>query len=702
MTPPQYTPWKALLVVIPALAGPAAGESLIPTPPPDRTPRAQLERALHARGAALLQARRDAVAAIHTREQLEARRAEVRSAVLDLMGGLPAERAPLHARVTGRHDGPGFTVENVVFESLPGFRVTANVYRPTSAAGRLPAVVASMGHHDLGKAAERLGPDLARHGFLVLQYDPVGLGERLQHYDPELRASKAGGSTDEHGQAAARAELVGLSVARYFVWDAMRALDYLETRGDVDRDKLAAVGCSGGGTATTYLAALDPRVKAAAIACYVTSWDALLQGPGPQEAEQTLAGFLARGLDMGDWLALIAPRPLLIVSTEGDFFPLAGAQAVYEEARRLYDVAGAADRIAWASSPGPHGISPEGRVSIAAFFLQAFPTGAKARDLPDARLDPEDLACTETGQVVTLFAGRTLADLIRADAGRSSGPRPRAASREAVVAAATRAVGMDGTSPRTAPVLAVHRSVPRGAYRLDVVSFDGGDGVDVFGLLAVPEGEAGSRAVLLADPRVRAEGGDVGGDLDVLASAGRTVLALELRGTLTEVDPAPRASLLGPLVGLFRRASAVGTSLVSLRAQDVLRGVDVLAARGAREVDVYGRGAFAVPALHAAVLDRRVARVAVQDAPVSYRVFLDHPIHRDLPEILVPGVLRDYDLPDLARALFPRTVLWMNPTDAVGKPMKPAEAQRYAGGASGREGGVQVARRGRGEPIRWE
>jgi dienelactone hydrolase len=705
------TVWGLLL-----LAGAAApAEPLLPTPTARDTPRAQLERSLNELGHHQLRARQDVLASITTREALEQRRAWARKTVLELMGGLPETRTPLRARVTGRREGRGFTVENVVFESWPGFPVTANLYRPTGAAGRLPALLASMGHGETGKAGERLGPDLARHGFAVLQYDPLGQGERLQHYDPQLRASRAGGSTDEHGQAAARAELAGESVARYFVWDAMRALDYLAARPDVDPERLGAVGCSGGGTVTTYLAALDDRVKAAAVACYTTSWSALLEGPGPQEAEQSLAGFLAKGLDMGDYVALTAPRPLLIASTAGDFFPLDGAKAVYEEGRRLYALAGAPGHIAWSSTPGPHGISAQGRVDIAAFFLRWFRPGETARELPDARLHPEELDCTETGQVSTSLAAKTVSDLIGERAARLP-VRPLPATRDewpayrdGVAQAAARAAAVDvPAGGRPAPLPTTVRSLVRTGYRLDVVSLPGDDGVTLWGLLAVPEGSGPRRGVLLADPRLRADAADPGGDLDELARAGRVVFALELRGALTEADPPSRPSLLGPLAALHRRAAVVGKTLVGLRAMDVRRGVDVLEAQGVEGIDVFGRGTLAVPVLHAALLDRRIARVSVQEAPVSYRVFLGHPIHRDLPEIVVPGVLGHYDLGDLTLALAPVPVVLANPTDAVGRPMKLPEARRYLAGVLdadrrlGATNRIQVTRRGRGEPIRWE
>jgi len=699
---------RATIAVITAVvtSTAAAAGSLFPDLPPDETPRAQLVRALNRTGRRHLDARQAAVARITTAEELEQRGRVVRTSLLRLMGGLPEDRTPLDARVTGRLSGPGFTVEKVVFQSLPGFPVTASFYRP-SGPGPFPGILASVGHGEAGKAGERLGPDLARKGFAVLQYDPLGQGERLQHYDPALHASRAGGSTEEHGQEAARAELIGDSVARYFVWDAMRAIDYLGGRPDVVAERIGAAGCSGGGTVTTYLAALDPRVKAAVIGCYVTSWSALLEGPGPQEAEQTLAGFLAAGHDMGDWLALIAPRPLLVVSTTDDFFPLEGARAVYEETRAWYALHGAEERISWSVGPGGHGIRREGREAIAAFFLRWLgDPSVDAKDEPDARPDPEDLECTDTGQVATSLSARTVADLVAARAASLLGRRPatgirpgppsrrpeagpgRLRRRAAEVAGIDLPVG----APRP---LRVHRTEEGDGYRLQVVSFAVEIGLDVWGLLAEPSGEGRKAAVLVFDPRLRTAPGP---ELDQLAREGRVVLAVEPRGTLTATELPARPTPLGPYAALYRRAAALGRSLVGLRAEDVLHATAILAARpdvDPEGIAAFGFGAAAVPLLHAAVLEPRISRLALQEAPVSYRAFLDHPIHRGLPEILVPGVLRHYDLDDLVEAVAPRPVAWINPLDAVGRPLRKHARERYLGEA-------RVLRRRPGDALLWE
>jgi dipeptidyl aminopeptidase/acylaminoacyl peptidase len=207
-----------------------------------------------------------AIAAIRDRTAADARKLEVRARILSLLGGLPDYHGPLNARVTKTTKRDGFAIEHVTFESLPGYLVTANLYLPDGA-GRHPAILMSMGHWDSGKAAGQLiSSNLAKKGFAVLAYDPVGQGERQQAYDARIGRSLIGGATEQHFSNGAAAVLMGQAVARYFIHDGMRAIDYLVSRPEVDAERIGATGCSGGGTQTTYIAALDPRVKVAAVA----------------------------------------------------------------------------------------------------------------------------------------------------------------------------------------------------------------------------------------------------------------------------------------------------------------------------------------------------------------------------------------------------------------------------------------------------
>lgn len=308
---------------------------------PTNQGRAQVAAYLDAIAAQDLAKRRSAIALIRNRQAAEARQEVVRKKILSLIGGLP-ERTALNARTMGTVQGDGFHIEKVLFESQPQFYVTALLYIPDvrPAATRFPAILMSPGHYPTGKAADyATAADFARNGFVVLSYDPIGLGERLQYPDPHKpNASLAIRPTGEHGEAGLQPTLIGDAVSRYFVWDAIRGIDFLAQRPEVDPKRIGAFGCSGGGTISAMVGALDARVAADGVACYNTSFDALLASIGPQDGEQSIPGFVAARLDFPDWIELVAPRPYAVIATYLDMFPFSGAVATVSEARRFYSL----------------------------------------------------------------------------------------------------------------------------------------------------------------------------------------------------------------------------------------------------------------------------------------------------------------------------------------------------------------------------
>ena len=300
-----------------------------------------------------------AVAAIHTRAQAQARQAKVRAQILSLIGALP-QRTPLNAKFVGETQADGFRIRKVLFESQPNFFVTALLYVPDGAAagGKRAAILMSPGHAPSGKAGDApIAAIFARNGFVVLSYDPIGQGERLQYPDPAKPGSSlAVRPTGEHGEASLQPMLIGDTFARYEVWDAMRGVDFLASLPDVDPNHIGAFGCSGGGTITALTGALDPRIAAIGTACYITSFDALLPALGPQDAEQSTPRFISSGLGFPDWIELAAPRPYAVLSTYSDMFPFSGARATVIEARRFYslfDPASAGTRVAGAAPSIP-------------------------------------------------------------------------------------------------------------------------------------------------------------------------------------------------------------------------------------------------------------------------------------------------------------------------------------------------------------
>ena len=181
-----------------------------------------------------------------------------------------------------------YTIEKVIFESRPGFPVTANLYLPAGVDGPRPGVVGTCGHSTNGKAAEAyqsFAQGLARLGYVCLIYDPIGQGERLQYVTEDLK-SRVGIGVREHLYAGNQQFLVGEFLGMWRAWDGIRALDYLLTRPEVDRQQIGVTGNSGGGTMTTWLCGVEPRWTMAAPSCFVTSFLRNMENELPADTEQ--------------------------------------------------------------------------------------------------------------------------------------------------------------------------------------------------------------------------------------------------------------------------------------------------------------------------------------------------------------------------------------------------------------------------------
>ncbi|MBL9209019.1 MAG: prolyl oligopeptidase family serine peptidase, partial [Opitutaceae bacterium] len=474
-------------------------------------------------------------------------------------------------------------------------------------------------------------------------------------------------------------------------WDGIRGIDYLVTRPDVDPRRIGVTGCSGGGTLTTYIAALDPRVAAAAPSCYITNWRALLEKLGPQDGEQSVAHFLTEGLDIPDYIALFAPKPYLIASTTDDFFPLEGARQAFEEAKRFHGLFGAGDRVEWFVGPGGHGMPRESREAVYAFFLKHLRGGQGDPTEAPVVLDPlEKILCTPTGQVADSLGSETVYTLNR----RRADSLTRKQAPADLPAAVRRLAGITVQPGGTPPVATVHRTWNRAGYRADLISLALPGNVALTGSLLVPAGPGPHRAALIVDGRPKDVVAAAGGDADVLARQGFLVLALQPRGTREK--PATAA---GGYVGDFDlafHAYLVSKSLTGLRAEDVMHAVDFLFARADVQRDglaAIGYGAAGVYVLHAAALDGRIARVMTQQSPALLRLGVDRPIHRHIYEVAVPGMLTAYDLDDLLRAIAPRPVTVINPVDLLERPVHTPQYRQLVSAP----GAVVV--RGRRDPL---
>ncbi len=606
---------------------------------------------------AQLQKREDAVAEIRTVEDAEARKKLVRERILDILGGLPDYDGPLNARITGELRNDSYTIEKLIFESLPGYYVTANLYRPNQP-GRYPGILLQSGHTQEGKPEpQRLAANLALKGFVSLAFDPVGQGEREQTFNREAGGPLAGWSVNEHLHAGAQSILIGESVARYFIWDAKRALDYLVSRPDVDAARIGAAGCSGGGALTTFIGALDPRVKAVVPACFPNSYRLLFAGPDP-DSEMSWPRLLASGLDTADFVELSAPTPWLIQATEGDYFSPAGAKLVYEEAHRWYKLYGAEDRVRFFVGPGPHGTPLVSREAVYDWMIRWLKDGqGDFHEQPVELYTNHELLVTPNGRVEDEPGSRKLYELILDDfrAGKKQ---------ESVTALLDELRRLKIPSEGFAPRVRVLEESKTRDYRRQRIRFESETGVDIEGWLYLPTSPGGRMpAVLLVADKTSSPWIPSTGSLaERMARAGRVVLELEPRDSPSGYDNRP---YLGNWLS-NARADLIGRNLPAMRAHDILRGVDVLAARSdVNRALIYGaaRGVKGIWLLLAAAVDDRMAKVWLDRTPYSLRLALQSPLNSGLFDAVIPGFALHWDLEDLSKAMGNRPVLWTDPVN---------------------------------------
>ena len=618
-------------------------------------------------------------AALRTKADAEAYVREVREKVRACFGPFPA-KTPLNARVTGTVERDTYRIENVVFESRPGFPVTANLYLPKGR-GPFPGVVGTCGHSANGKAAEpyqAFAQGLARLGTACLIFDPVGQGERLQCVGPDLKP-KHGVGVQEHLHVGNQQFLVGEFIGAWMAWDGIRALDYLLTRPEIDPRHVGVTGNSGGGTQATWLCALDPRWTMAAPSCFVTTFRRNLENELPADTEQCPPRALALGLDHSDFIAAMAPRPVLLLGQERDYFDARGLEQAYGRLQHLYRLLGAEQNIGLFIGPDTHGYHRANREAMYGWFNRH--TGAAAPAAEPALTIEKDatLQCTPRGQVgadapATVFAfTRDRARALAAARGRVEGPALTRA-----VAAALRLPAPDA-APAAAPDYRILRPSPGRRYpkrfaATYAVETEPGVHALVYRLSDVdllsrpPRGTP--RALLYvahhsADAELRSE--PLLAEL-MQAEPTSAVYACDVRGIGESQPTTTGQGALAPYGNDYFYAAhglMLDAPYTGQKTHDVLRVLAWLRAAGHTEIHLVARGWGAIPATFAAVLSAHVTQVTLKHALTSYDDLAQHESYQWPLSGLVPDVLKTFDLPDCYRALATKQLRQIEPRGPV-------------------------------------
>jgi cephalosporin-C deacetylase-like acetyl esterase len=583
--------------------------------------------------------------------------------LVNSMGGWP-EKTPLKARITGTLNRDGYRIEKLVYESRPNFRVTANLYIPNGR-GPFPAILGTVGHSETSKADpsyQHFWVSMARRGVMVLTYDPPAQGERLVSPSSTPNAVAAGWGTAEHTAEGSQCLLTGTAFAAYEIWDGIRAVDYLLTRKDVDGRKLGVAGHSGGGTQAAFLMALDQRLSVGVVNCYMTTWERMWKNPGPQDAEQNFPGFLAAGWDYGDLLIASAPRPVLVSAAVRDFFPILGARAVAEEQRRIYRVAGRPDAAGYFEVNDAHSWSQPQRETAYRWFERFFglpaTSGAEKAVTPEP---PNVLAVTPTGQLGDSFGSETVRSLNRRRAEEESSRRRALRIHLAEDLRATIAQRVGLNPPQRTPLLRSVATVQGKDWHGEKVIFESEPGVDLPGLLLLPgRGNPHGVTILVHELGKKAA---LAQGLNLIRS-GRAALCLDVRGT-GQLSPSQMTK--GGATADYQlawRVLMLGRTMVGMQALDMIQAVAAVKRHPGLEnlpVELHAVGRTGVAAMLAGALSPRFASVQVEGSIGSWLEFAMAQRHADLFSLVVPGVLQDFDVPDLLRVYRPGVLSVMRP-----------------------------------------
>lgn len=602
-------------------------------------------------------------AKLTTKAEAEAHVQTIRGLIRECFGPLP-ERTPLKPRVTSVIERDAYRIENVIFESRPEFLVTANLYVPRDRKFPLPGVVGSCGHSANGKAAEAyqsFAQGLARQGYVVLIFDPIGQGERIQYLDDDHSKSTVGVGVGEHLLGGNQQFLIGDFFGSWRAWDGIRALDYLLTRPEVDPNHVGITGNSGGGTMTMWLSGIEPRWTMSAPSCAVTTFRRNFENELPTDTEQCPPLALKLGLDHGDFLAALAPKPVIILAAEQDYFDARGSTETYQRLKKLWSLLGAEQNIQLFIGPNEHGYTQPNREAMYGFFNQQT-NMANGSAEPTLTIEKDEtLRCTPKGQVADL-GSRTMFSFTKDSAenlARTRGELDAVAVRQAVEAILPQ-------RPVGPPDYEILRSVsgrkyPKAAFTTYAIQTEPGVRAIVYRLDDKPRSarppatpkqcvlyvaHQSSDVELREDPFIKELiGSDPGIDF----------YAVDVRGSGdSRPDTCGPNQFLTPYGNDYFYAAhsiMLGVPYPALRSFDLLRVIAWLRSVGRDEIHLVANGWGTIPATLAAVVSDDVKQVTLKHALTSWTSIAQTEHYKWPLSSFIPGVLKSFDLPDCYRAL---------------------------------------------------
>lgn len=623
--------------------------------------------------------RSQSVALLKTESEWKDRQNFIRTKLNELIGTFP-ERTPLNAKITGVIKKDGYRIEKVVFESFPRFYVTGILYVPEKIRGKVPAVLNVIGHNQeafRNELYQVINYNLVKKGIMVFAIDPPGQGEHVQQYDPAVKFSSVGYSVVEHNYFGNWCFLSGYSCAKYFIWDGIRAIDYLVSRKEVDQDRIGVTGFSGGGTITSYIGALDERIKVAIPCSWATANKRLLETKAASDAEAILYHGAVSGISFEDLIELRAPKPTLLTFVSRDeYLCLQGAREAFAEASKAYSAFGQKENLVFIEEDSKHWLTPNIRLAIYSFFMKHFNLKGDPSEIEAEVLPREELKVTPTGQIATYLGGEMIFDLNKkltekliADLDRS-----RQNDHEHISKAVSSAKKLSGfiDPDNSGNEFFINGKYQRKGYTMGKYAIEVGNDYAVPVLLFVPD-DVNSKypAVIYLNPRGKSAQANPGGRIEELVMQGLVVAAVDLPG-IGEIKNTAGREHTDSYTALL-----VGKSIPGIRAESIIRvakALSMLPFVDSKKIGAIGIDDLCIPLIHAASFNQIIDFLLLDGAPVSYRAIAMnrnyrigftsregggywHPYEVDFTWG-VAGALKSYDLPDLIAGIAPRKIVF--------------------------------------------
>lgn len=586
----------------------------------------------------------------------------VKSVLGEIVGPFPP-RTPLNPRITGILKKDGYRVEKIIIESIPGYYVTGCMFIPDGIKGKRPAILDAIGHSEGSfrkESYQNVIHNLVRKGFIVFAIDPVGQAEKEDYYDPLTKKSVVEEGEDSHCYFGNQCFISGFSVIKYFIWDGIRAIDYLCSRKEVDPERIGVTGLSGGGTVTSFLCAFDERIKAAAPYNWAVYDRWLMETHGEQGAETYIYHGLLHGITFADLLEARAPKPTLMIKTTRDYLPIQAAREAYSEIMKAYKAFGKEEYLELIEDDAEHQFTRKNNEATYAFFQKYLDLPGDPAEAEAEMISREELKVSPTGRVSTYFSdAETISSLNK----KETEPliRNLVESRKDIRAhlekVRQKSIELSGyKAPDNDLKPLFNGRYKRDGYSVEKYLLAGEGSCFIPLLLFVPDGKKEFSSLIYLHPEGKEAQSATGGQIEELVKKGYIVAAPDLFG-------------VGETKNQFRSyqpvimdycAFLIGRSTTGIQAGDVSRVINYLKSRDdvvKEKIGAVAVGQMGPVLLHAAVFDSSIKHAVLVGSPLSYKSIVFNKYYEVSLSCTVAGALKAYDLPDLIACLAPMKIV---------------------------------------------